>query len=96
MSQHGVGKKDGLCMNMEMPELFEGALQALHMSISIDDIADICKAFCDDTKDDEVMFGIIHIIEQLQGEEYLKTIAICTPDMKDAHDWAMTLNNRNN
>lgn len=26
-------------------ELFEGALQALHMSISIDDIADICKAF---------------------------------------------------
>ena len=30
-------------------ELFEGALQALHMSISIDDIADICKAFCDDT-----------------------------------------------
>ena len=75
-------------------ELFEGALQALHMSISIDDIADICKAFCDDTKDDEVMFGIIHLIEQLQGEEYLKTIAICTPDMKDAHDWAMTLNKR--
>ena len=60
-------------------ELFEGALQALHMSISIDD---------------EVMFGIIHLIEQLQGEEYLKTIAICTPDMKDAHDWAMTLNKR--
>ncbi|RGS60357.1 hypothetical protein DWX81_17850, partial [Roseburia inulinivorans] len=26
-------------------ELFEGALQALHMSISIDDIADICKSF---------------------------------------------------
>ena len=75
-------------------ELFEGALQALHMSISIDDIADICKAFCDDTKDDEVMFGIINLIEQLQGEEYLKMIAICTPDMKDAHDWAMTLNKR--
>ena len=52
------------------------------------------RSFCDDTKDDEVMFGIIHLIEQLQGEEYLKTIAICTPDMKDAHDWAMTLNKR--
>ena len=48
----------------------------------------------DDTKDDEVMFGIIHLIEQLQGEEYLKKIAICTPDMKEAHDWAMTLNKR--
>lgn len=74
--------------------LFEDALQALQMSITIDDIAEICKAFCDDTKDDEVMFGIIHLIEQLQGEEYLKKIAICTPDMRDAHDWAMTLNKR--
>lgn len=74
--------------------LFEGALQALQMSITIDDIDEICKAFWDDTKNDEVMFGIIHLIEQLQGEEYLKKIAICTPDMKEAHDWAMTLNKR--
>lgn len=74
--------------------LFEGALQALHLNITIDDITEICKAFDDDTKDDEVMFGIIHLIEQLQGEEYLKKIAICTPDMKEAHDWAMTLNKR--
>lgn len=74
--------------------LFENALQALQMSITIDDIAEICKAFCDDTKDDEVMFGMIHLMEQLQGEEYLKKIAICTPDMRDAHDWAMTLNKR--
>ena len=74
--------------------LFEGALQALQMSITIDDIAEICKAFCDDTKDKEVMFGMIHLMEQLQGEEYLKKLAICTPDMRDAHDWAMTLNKR--
>ena len=74
--------------------LFEEALQALHLNITIDDIAEICKVFDDDTKDDEVMFGIIHLIEQLQGEEYLKKIAICTPDMKEAHDWAMTLNKR--
>lgn len=74
--------------------LFEDALQALQASIIIDDIAEICKAFYDDTQDDEVMFGIIHLIESLQGEEYLKKIAICTPDMKDAHDWAMTLNKR--
>ena len=74
--------------------LFEDALQALQKSITIADIAEICKAFCDDTKDDEVMFGLIHLIEQLQGEEYLKKIAICTPDMNDAHDWAMTLNKR--
>lgn len=40
------------------------------------------------------MFGIIHLMKQLQGEEYLRKIAICTPDMKEAHDWAMTLNKR--
>ena len=57
-------------------------------------IPEVCKAFCDDTKDEEVMFGIIHLIEQLQGEEYLETIAICTPNMNEAHDWAMTLNKR--
>lgn len=74
--------------------LFESALQELQMNITVDDIAEICKAFDDDTQDDEVMFGIIHLIEYLQGEEYLKYIAIYTPDMKYAHDWAMTLNKR--
>lgn len=74
--------------------LFEGALQALQMSITIDDIAEICKAFYDDTKDEQVMFGIVHLMEQLQGEEYLKKIAIGTPDMRDGHDWAMILNKR--
>lgn len=74
--------------------LFEDALQALQASITVDDITEICKAFCDDTQDDEVMFGIVHLIENLQGEKYLKKIAICTPNMKDAHDWAMTLNKR--
>ena len=43
--------------------LFEDALQALQLNITIDDIAEVCKVFCDDTKDDEVMFGIIHLIE---------------------------------
>lgn len=73
---------------------FESALRSLQKNITIDDVTEICKTFCDDTQNDEVMFEIIHLIEQLQGEEYLKKIAICSPDMKDAHDWAMTLNKR--
>ena len=80
--------------NSEEYALFESSLQTLQMKITIDDVAEICKAFCDDTKDDEVMFGLIHLIEQLRGAEYLKKIAICTPNMKDAHEWAMTLNKR--
>lgn len=75
-------------------ELFEDALIKLQGNINIEDIYEICKVFCDDTKDDEVMFGVIHLIEQLQGEDYLKCIATCSPDMIEAHEWAMTLNKR--
>lgn len=74
--------------------IFEDALNALQGKISIDDVSDICRAFYDDTQDDEMMFGIIHLIEKLCGKDYLKEIAICTPAMKDAHNWAMILNKR--
>ncbi len=47
-------------------ELFEKAIQELEENIVIDDVYEICNAFFDDTKDDEVMFEIIHLIEQLQ------------------------------
>lgn len=75
-------------------ELFEDALQSLDGNIEMEDVKQICQAFYDDTEDDEVMFGMIHLIEQLIGEEYLKCIALCTPAMKEAHDWAMALNKR--
>ncbi|MCM1385425.1 MAG: Imm30 family immunity protein [Lachnoclostridium sp.] len=75
-------------------ELFEDALQDLDGNIEMEDVNQICQAFYDDTEDDELMSGMIHLIEQLISEEYLKCIALCTPAMKDAHDWAMTLNKR--
>lgn len=75
-------------------EQFEKSLIALQTCIQINDISKICKVFSDDTGDEEVMFELVHLIEQLQGEEYLKSIAICSPEMTDAHDWAMTLNKR--
>lgn len=75
-------------------ELFEDALQNLDGNIEIEDVDQICQAFYDDTEDDEIMFEMIHLIEQLISEEYLKCIALCTPAMKEAHDWAMTLNKR--
>ena len=88
----GLASKKTTTVGVVIPNITNGYFSTL--AKGIDDIAEICKAFDDDTKDDEVMFGIIHLIEQLQGEEYLKKIAICTPDMKEAHDWAMTLNKR--
>lgn len=75
-------------------ELFEDAIEKLWDNITVDDVYEICKAFYDDTHDDEVMFGMIHLIEQLVGEDYLKCIAISTPKMTEANEWALTLNER--
>lgn len=75
-------------------EQFESSLIALQENIQICDISKICKVFYDDTQDEEVMFGLIHFIEQFPKEEYLQCIAMCSPDMTDAHDWAMILNKR--
>ena len=41
-----------------------------HLKIS--EFIKIPFAFCDDCEDDEVMFGIIHLIEQLEMDGYLK------------------------
>ena len=40
------------------------------------------------------MFGLVHMIEELPIEGYLRKIAVCTPNMNDAQEWAMTLNRR--
>lgn len=74
--------------------MFERALRELQGNLEVEDIGDVCGAFFDETHDDEVMFGLIHLIEGLRGVEYLREIAMCTPKMRDAHEWAMTLNKR--
>lgn len=75
-------------------EAFEASLIALQENIQISDISKLCKVFYDDTEDEEVMFGLVHFIEQFSRDEYLKCIAMCAPDMTDAHEWAMILNKR--
>ena len=74
--------------------IFEDALINLQGNILIDDICELCKIFCDDTEDEEMMFGLIHLIEQCKGQEYLRCIAKFSPNMTEAHDWAMILNKR--
>lgn len=75
-------------------ELFDDALAQLDGAITVDDVYDICKVFHDGTNDDEVMFGMVHLIEQLSGNDYLKCIARFTPNMNEAPEWAMLLNIR--
>ena len=75
-------------------ELFEKSIQNLQGNISLNDIENLLKVFYDETNNDEIMFSLIHLIETLRGEDYLKKIAIFSPLMTDAHEWAMTLNKR--
>ena len=75
-------------------EIFENSLQALETNISIDDVEKLLKVFYDKTENDELMFALIHLIEKLSGKEYLIKIALFSPFMADAHEWAMTLNKR--
>lgn len=58
------------------------------------DICMLCNIFYDNTEDEEVMFGLIHFIEQFPDREYLYYIAMCSPNMKDGYNWAIILNIR--
>lgn len=75
-------------------EKFEEGLEMLSEVIQEDDISELCGIFDDNTMDDEVMFGLIHLIEQFQGKGYLECIAKYSPNMNRAHNWAMVLNKR--
>ena len=75
-------------------EAFENKLSELSEEISIEDIGEVCKIFDDNTKDEEIMFGVIHLIEKLAGYDYLKCIVTHTPLMIEGKDWALTLNKR--
>lgn len=44
-------------------------------------IKDLCSGFDDSTNNHEVMFGLIHAIEEFEGEERLLEMAKAIPDM---------------
>nr|MBP3282914.1 hypothetical protein [Treponema sp.] len=55
-------------------ELFEKSIQNLQGNISLNDIENLLKVFYDETNNDEIMFSLIHLIETLRGEDYLKKL----------------------
>ena len=81
-------------INQDECEAFENKLAELSEVILIEHIGDVCKIFDDNTKNDEIMFDVIHMIEKLAGYDYLKCIATHTPLMIEGKDWALTLNKR--
>ncbi len=73
---------------------FDEAILSLQDLISPNDIEMLCGAFFDNTQDDEVMFGLVHLIESLDERECLRMIARCSPNMSEARGWAKILNIR--
>lgn len=74
---------------------FESAIENI---ISLKDaklIKDLCSGFDDQTEDHEVMFGLVHAIEDFEGEEGLLEMTNAIPSMlPHAKEWATILNYR--
>lgn len=76
-------------------ELFEDAMANLADIADIKDIPMLCTAFDDRTKESEVMFGLIHLIEDFDEEKSVEYIVQGILKIMDyAYDWAMILTRR--
>jgi hypothetical protein len=77
---------------------FEQALSNLIRSADVSIIGDLCMGFDDDTDKYEVMFGLVHGIEQLYKdriEEGLNLIAVTVPKVINrAEEWMEILHYR--
>lgn len=88
-------QKSRLLRNSSEVNDFESAIENI---ISLRDaklIKDLCTGFDGQTKDHEIMFGLIHVIEDFEREEGLLEMAKAIPSMlPHAKEWATILNYR--
>ena len=74
---------------------FESAIESITTLNNASLIKDLCTGFDDQTEDSEVMFGLIHAIEDFEGEEGIFEMAKAIPNMlPHAKEWAKILNYR--
>ena len=73
-------------------ELFENSIANLSCNVVLEDIPKLCLAFDDDTQERDVMFGLVHLIEQFEGEKSVEcTIQGILKMSNRANDWALIL-----
>lgn len=78
-----------LLRNTEELVKFEEYLSVASEIAKEDDIIELCSVFDDNTMDDEVMFGLIHLIETFSSERAFElTILGVSNMMKNAFNWA--------
>lgn len=70
-------------------EKFEKALNEISKVVKEEDIPGLCKVFNDNTRNDEVMFGLIHLIEIFSSEKAFGFIVLGVANMlEQASGWA--------
>ncbi len=85
-------KKNNLLLTDDEYNKFEEALISLSNCNDFHIIKDLCEAFDDKTHDEEVMFGLIHLIEKFEGEDALLEIINSIPNMEHvAKKWSKIL-----
>jgi hypothetical protein len=76
-------------------ELFEDAISNLADIVEIENIPMLCTVFDDKTKENEVMFGLIHLIEKFSEKESVDYIVKGIMKILDyAYEWAIILTMR--
>lgn len=88
-------KENRLLRNKDEFINFEQAIAELSDVTDYEVIRGICEAFDDNTEDEEVMFALVHFIEDFEGEQGLLETAKSIPYMIDnARRWAKILHYR--
>ncbi|MDM5186417.1 Imm30 family immunity protein [Bacillus sp. DX4.1] len=84
-----------LLRNESECEMFDRVLENLAECTDEKMITELCMILDDETEEEEIMFGLIHLIESFQMEIYLTGMSKALPKMmENAQEWAMILNKR--
>lgn len=88
-------QKSRLLRNTDEVNDFELAIENIVSQKDVKLIKDLCSGFDDQTEDHEVMFGLVHAIEDFEGEEgLLEMIQAISSMLPHAKEWATILNYR--
>ena len=81
-----------LLRTREELEEFEESLKEISKEIQENDIPELCKVFDDQTENEDVMFGLIHLIESFSSEKAFKLTTLAISQMlENAMNWAKIL-----
>ena len=84
--------RNRLLNTKEESEKFVNSINEMSEVVEEEDIVELCKVFDDDTKDDEIMFELVHLIEVFSSEKAFELTILGIANMvSTAQKWAKIL-----